>query len=440
MQEIMSFLVEFFRPCYEVARFVAYWLSINLEGIHAFGALNNIYDPNLPYPIFNLDPTQGLNILAGGCFFIVLAILWAVIRAGFVLGRVPGVIITTVLLVPGVASVLGYMPKMPDPPRAFHYGLQGDMGSPYIAAIVFFLLFIFGWAVMVIIASFFKSHKFKLYYEHVWCAVTLVGCIYLVVDNQVRVNKDALTSVGSDFDAQLSYYQDAYRKANVICHSDSGVLSQELCGKISAVSRELARVRYEKNITLAAPYFSSFELSSLIDSSEVEVINDRVCGKHGELSGACSSLPVLFDMGVSDIGRKMLVPGGQHNKSLERYYKRMVDLAGRVKLDKEKDHYKLFVFFLIAFLAGGKASIASVSLVGEAALNSRSWLIWFLQAFYRGVSAVVQSFWWVLKGVKVMGSKALDLFISGILEFYTVSSRLRKAPAAERVEIEENVG
>jgi hypothetical protein len=436
----MSFLIEFFRPCYEVARFVAYWLSVNLEGVHVFGTLNNIYDPNLPYPILNLDPTQGLDIIKGGCFFIVLAILCAAIRAGFVLGRVPGSIITTVLLTPGVASALGYMPKMPDPPRVLRYGLQGDLGSPYIAAIVFVLLFVFGWAVMIIVAGFFKSHKFKLYYEHVWCAVTLVGCVYLVVDNQVRVNKDALTSVGSNFDVQLSYYQDAYRKANVICHSDSGVLSQELCGKISAVSRELTRVRYEKNISLVSPYFYSFELSSLIDTPEVEVINDRVCGRPGELLGVCSSLPMLFDMGVNDLGRTVLLPGGQQNELLESDYKRMVDLAGRVKLDKEKEHYKLFVFFLIAFLAGGKASVASVSLIGEAALNSRSWLIWFLQAFYRGISAVVQSFWWVLKGVKIIGGKALDLFISGVLKFYAVYSRIRKAPAAERVEIEENAG
>ncbi|MEO4014118.1 hypothetical protein [Pseudomonas rossensis] len=433
----MNFLIDFFRPCYEVARLVAYWLSINLEGVHLFGALNNIYDPNLPYLILNLDPTQGLNILNGGCFLMVLATFLAAIRAGFVLGRVPGFITITVLLVPGVASVLGYMPNMPDPPRVFHYGLQGDLGSPYIAAIVFFLLFIFGWAVMIIIASFFKSHKFKFYYEHVWCAVALVGCVYLVVDNQVRVSKDALTSAGGNFDVQISYYQDSYRKAKEICHSDSVVLSQELCGKIGAVLGEIARVHYDKNYMLGV---SSFELSNLIGLSDIDAINNIVCGKQGELSDMCASLPVSFYVDASDIGKKVLIPGEKQNKRMENYYQRMVGLTERVKLNKEKEHYKLFVFFLIAFLAGGKASIASISIVGEAALNSRSWLLWFLQISFRGVSFVAQNLWWLLKGLKVVGCKILDLIVLGLLEVYAVHSRIRKALAAEGVEGEGKAG
>ncbi|CAH0167936.1 hypothetical protein [Pseudomonas mediterranea] len=370
----MQWFYVFIKPYYWMSFIASYGVAQNLEGVGWFGYFNSIYEPGIPYPLLNLSPVKGVKIISL-LFFIFVAFMSLIfVRGAFVLGRKAGWVSISLVFLPGFLSLIGFSPSWwLLIPEEFRLG-AGYIGGFWSSGINFLLAFVFGWSAVLMLANLFKSQKFKHVYDHLWCMLSLVGCMYLVVDSQAKSDREQMLEVNKLLGDYLQFYKVQYKNLNEYCLVGASMFKEEkkICSSAAKVSSILSSntVGDEPEVRR----YGDFWLSSLPEPSDIAEINTYMCSRTS-LSGACVETPLNLMVNSQELGGKVYIPLPDHGERVRKLYEKLGRLVDKVKLAREHENLKYFLFCMISFLAGGKAATASLSLIGEGNMKSRSWIL-----------------------------------------------------------------
>jgi hypothetical protein len=383
----MQWLYLFIKPYYWVSFIASYGVAQNLEGIGWFGYFNNIYEPGIPYPLWNLSPVAGVKIISLFFFMFFVWLGFIFVRGAYVLGRKPGMVGLLMVFFPGILSLAGFSPSWwLLIPREFHLG-SGYIGGFWSSGINFLIAFVFGWSIVLIVANFFKSPKFKHGYDHLWCMLSLVGCMYLVVDSQAKSDREQMLDTNKLLGDYLQFYKVRYQGLTENCLSNASFSAAEnaVCKSASEVYSILSFNSVGDEPELRQ-YGDSW-LQSLPGPNAIARVNSYFCS-HANVSGACRETPSHLMVNSQEFGSKDYIPLPAHGDRVGKLYERLGKLVDKVELSHEHENFKYFLFCIISFLAGGKAATTSLSIIGEGNMKSRSWLL--------SAMRVVFFKWWFL--------------------------------------------
>ncbi|WP_144417752.1 hypothetical protein [Pseudomonas protegens] len=296
----MSFWYLFIKPYAYISLLAAYGLAQNLEGVGLFGYMNGVYEPGIPFLLLNLDPTIGVRKLTGLMLVLFPIFLLVVIRAGFVLGVRTGSLMIIGALAPGVMSAIGFDFHIPNyAPEEFLLG-PGYLGGLWNSGVIFILSFVLGWAGVLLIANIFKSQSFKHVYDHIWCCMPLIGCLYLVVSSQAKFDEEQVVDLNQSIQSYLQFYQEGYSLLALECVNNP-LLAREtlICSKVFKASKSLL----EQSIS-SDPKVRRYQdgwLDSLLSKGEISKVNSVLCG---ELPNKCKTTPLVLALTMNDLDEK----------------------------------------------------------------------------------------------------------------------------------------
>lgn len=362
----------FLKPYFLFSYIAAYGISQNLEGIGHFGWLNNIYDPRFPLPLLNLDPITGVKIIAGVIYLSLAPLAFILVRGGFILGRSSGIAMLAAVLLPGVLSLLGGSAPLDFfVPDEFHFG-TGYIGGFWSNGANYIIAFMWGWATIMMAANIFKSQKFKHAYDHLWCLLTIVGCMYLVVDSQAKSHEEHKVETNAIIGKYLEFYRARYSALNTLCHTDPSIFANEkpICDTAKMISSSLPS-EIERSEPELRRHGDSW-MEYLLSSADIERLNSYFCSNNKGVAN-CQETPIDLLISTQELGEKILVPVSGHAERLKGLYGKLNTAVDKVMRYKEYTHFKYFLFCLICFISGGKAATSSISFIGESNMKSRSW-------------------------------------------------------------------
>lgn len=408
----MEFWYLFIKPYAYIAHLAAYGLAQNLEGIGLFGYINGIYEPGVPFLLLNLDPTIGVRKITGLILVLFPVFLLIVVRGGFVLGRRTGSLVLLGVMAPGVISAMGFDFEISNyAPEEFLLG-PGYLGGLWNSGVVFVLSFLLGWGGGLIVSNIFKSQKFKHVYDHLWCCMSLLGCLYLVVASQTKFDERQVVELNQSIQSYLQFYQEGYSVLAMECSNNLLLASETLiCNKVFKASKSLSRQAISSD-----PKVRRYEdgwLDFLLSRGEISKMNSILCG---ELSNKCRTMPSVLALTMNDLDEKKLIPLEGHSERAKKLYEKLSVYVDKLNLAERHENIKYFLFCFVSLLAGGKAATSSISLVGEANLVSRSWGRFIV----KGLSSICLSIYAVLC---CMPSSVMRLFC--FLRTYRVKRTMR---------------
>ncbi|WP_430309294.1 hypothetical protein [Pseudomonas sp. PONIH3] len=368
----MHLIFIFLKPYYWFAHIAAYGIAQNLEGVSYFGWLNNIYDPRFPLPLLNLDPSTGVKIIAGAIYLLLAPLACVLVRGGFILGRKPGLAMLAAVLLPGALSLLGSSAPLEFfIPDEFHFG-TGYIGGFWSNGANYIIAFMWGWATIMLVANLFKSQKFKHAYDHIWCLLTIVGCMYLVVDSQAKSHEEHKIETNALIGKHLEFYKERYSALNILCHKEPSIFANAklICDKARILSTSLP-LEIERSEPEFRRYGDSW-MEDILSDTNIEQLNSYFCS-NDKLIAHCKETPIDLLITGQELFEKVLVPISGHTNRLKELYKKLNTYTDKVTRYKEYTHLKYFLFCLICFISGGKAATSSISFIGESNMKSRSW-------------------------------------------------------------------
>jgi len=384
----MSIFLLFVKPYAFLAHLAAYGLAQNLEGVGLFGFINGIYEPGVPYLLLNYNPAQGVRVITGGILYCLPIFSLMLVRGAFVLGRFSGLLAAFVVFAPGVLSVFGVTISFESyTPEEFVFG-AGYLGGLWNSGVIFVLAFVLGWAVVLMVANLFKSQKFKHGYDHAWCLLTLVGCMYLVVASQVKWDERQVSEINGSLEHYLNVFSRGYSLLKEECLPGGRLAGEaDICEKVMSVSKML--VRDVEGSNPAVRRYGGAWLKSALMQHDIDKVNLVLCKEH---SSQCTVLPDGLALDLNDFDEAKIIPSEAHLQRVKKLYSKLGIYVDKIKAAEEHENLKYFLFCFISFLAGGKAATSSISIVGEGNLKSSSWLYSILRfvslRFFRCVALI----------------------------------------------------
>ncbi|MDQ0741192.1 hypothetical protein QF045_004052 [Pseudomonas sp. W4I3] len=204
--------------------------------------------------------------------------------------------------------------------------------------------------------------------------LSLVGCMYLVVDSQAKSDREQMLDTNKLLGDYLQFYKARYQSLTESCLSDTSFSAAEnaVCKTAFKVYSILSFNSVGDEPELRR-YGDSW-LQSLPGPNAIARINSYFCS-HANVSGVCRETPSHLMVNSQEFGSKDYIPLPAHGDRVGKLYERLGKLVDKVKLSHEHENLKYFLFCIISFLAGGKAATASLSIIGEGNMKSRSWLL-----------------------------------------------------------------
>ena len=204
-------LSQFLIPYLAVLSRAAWSIQQNLEGVGLLSSDMTAASLAAAMPgaalVTGWDPGASVLGILGLLCVVCLLLVPFVLLAGYAIGRKWGVVITAiVLLLPGVAGVTGFWPRVAPAPKAFTIsgaGVTGDIGG-MIALVA--LLVVVGWTVTVLAADSLPiRNKGWEVYEHFWLVLGLIAAVFFIADLQMAEHDANFRMTGADVQRASGY-------------------------------------------------------------------------------------------------------------------------------------------------------------------------------------------------------------------------------------------
>lgn len=400
--ESVHWLFEFFTPYLKICHIAAWGIAQNLEGIGLFGYLNNYYVSGVPYPVWNLSPTQGVTLVSLVYTALLLFLFLVNIRAAFYLGKGYGYAALSAWLIPGVLTIAGVSFDVATlGPDKFEYGqgFPGNLGSAVINLLLFMIL---GWSVITLIGAWFHREKFKHAYDHIWYPLALMAAVYFVVDAGFDSYQRDFKHSDEKITQYLNLYSTSAASAVAACEKSPSLFQQaeHLCTTLGGLQSEI-KVDLEFSGELRARSQLSRWVTLLAGgkdealSREINIANMWACDQ-GHLRENCTRIPMDAALKTADLDTTYLFPPNDYAVAIEKHQLALVKADSKIREVQQSRNYRYFAFLGVAFLAGGKVSNSTRSLSRNGEEKPISWL---LLLFRKLLSASVQLGGWALSWI-----------------------------------------
>lgn len=362
----------------------AWGIAQNLEGLKLFQYINTQpmqFGNEVFYPL-TFSPTRGVNGLSGLLTIFLIIISLLNIRAGFYLNRWIGGIILFLWIVPGILSLLGYVPDTRSyGPEVFRFG-SSFTGSTYSAAANLLICVVAGWSVIMLIGSWWKKNTFKNAYDHIWYALGLIAALYFVVDSSLPSYKSDLSEADDRSTRIFQLYRTGEENLEALCTDlEAANLAPDLCSLAPTMKWGIKNHLDMDNFLRARidlPEWVAEMGSDPVLMRQIKALNNWAC-QQGKSRKACQTVPFETAINSEDIKTHIIFPYPEYAAVLENLHKKMQKADTRIQEVEEGHNARYFVFLILAFIAGGKIANASRSLVKDDSVHPPSWLFTFLR-------------------------------------------------------------
>lgn len=378
----------FLMPYVNLCLQAAWGVAQNLEGLGFFGYLNTapmIKNGMVFYPA-NFNPAQGVGIIAAiiSCVFFIVFLLN--IRACFYLNKWFGYISLGLWFLPGILSVVGWMPEYQNMgPDVFRFG-KGFPGSTVSGAANLFICLLSGWSIIMLFSTFWKKNSFKNAYDHVWYTVGLSAALYFVVDTGLPSYKDDLSNADNHIVQTLNFFYSAEERVEVLCLQQEVMqLSPLLCKSVPEL--KWTTLNYlELNEALRAkiepPDWTVNLPKNQVLADQVSLLNNWACVQGHALS-QCQKIPIDIAISLKDLDVLVVFPPPSYAERIQLLYESMKKADLYVEGIEKGHNQRYFLFLLLAFLAGGKLANASRAMIKhDITFREKSWLVIILKHVY----------------------------------------------------------
>lgn len=373
-------LDKFFAPYLTFSHLASWGLAQNLEGLRLFTYLNAtpiLVGDSIIYPL-NLNPAVGVATLAVILTGVLVVLFLLNIRACFYLNKWVGGIGLVLWFVPGLLSVLDYMPDISGMgPDVFRFGV-GFPGSMESAAANLLICLVSGWSFILLLSSFWKKNTFKNVYDHIWYTLGLIAALYFVVDAALPSYKDDLANADNRMVRTLQLFRAAENRLEVLCAlPEAKRLSPDLCalgpklrwGVISYLDME----GYERAKVPLPDWVPMFASNPEL-GRQIGLLNNWACVQ-GQQTAQCQKIP--FDTVVlsQDIDTPLAFPSPNYAQAIQKFHASMKKTYMRIHEIERGHNLRYFGFLIVAFLAGGKLANASRAMVKVDSVRPPSWML-----------------------------------------------------------------
>lgn len=430
----------FFMPYVNLCLQAAWGVAQNLEGLGFFGYLNTapmIENSMVFYPT-NFNPAQGVGIIAAiiSCVFFIVFLLN--IRACFYLNKWFGVISLVLWFLPGILSVVGWMPEYQNMgPDVFRFG-KGFPGSTVSGAANLFICLLGGWSIIMLFSTLWKKNSFKNAYDHVWYTVGLSAALYFVVDTGLPSYKDDLSNADNHMVQTLQFFYSAEERIQTLCLQPEVIeLSSSLC-KIAPELKSTTLDYLELNKILRAkiepPDWTVRLPQSQVLADQINVLNNWACVQ-GQALSQCQKIPIGTAISMKDLDTLVVFPPPSYAEKIQSLHESMKKTDLYVQ-DIEKAHnLRYFLFLLLAFLAGGKLANSSRAMIKhDITFLEKSWLVIIFKYAYVFMVGFLSRCKLLFNYLKV---KIFDMFfylihkIKKLLKHYKNSRKFKRKQSSE---------
>ena len=363
-----------------------------------------------------------------GCLFFVLA--------GYVISRRIGTCIAlTVVLSPGILSIVGLWPVIPLAPERFTIDGAGVTGSTRGMLSLVALAVTAGWTFTILATDSLRLRgKFWDIYDHFWLVLGLLAAIFFVIDSQIAEHEADFRATESDTQRANAYLLKQVEAYSRRCHQTSADILMS-CEWASDVYQRLFDASFE-GLSLFAIFgpnssadmhgrFNQVATPAKMDAIRIEIgmYNQTACPvttideqitQTTLPSPDCQTTPPQFckvfpeplggkvDRDV--IMRSVALATECVIPTLVRLRLEGQRLVDQTKYDRQNRNYRWMYFLFFAVVLGGKLAGTTAKL---ASLNTRP--DDETQRVFRLLRQLSSSIWNVMKRVGGHGLKLLRL-------------------------------
>jgi len=373
-------LLQFFLPYLTLCHLASWGLAQNLEGLRLFSYLNTtpmqVHDI-IVYPM-NLNPAMGVAnvavILTG-----VLAVVFLLnVRACFYLNKWVGCTGLILWSLPGLLSMLGYVPDIRGMgPDVFRFG-EGFPGGMESAAANLFICMIGGWSLILLLSSLWKKNTFKNAYDHIWYTLGLITALYFVMDAGLPSYKEDLADADERMVRTLQLFRTAQERLEVLCAlPESAKLSPALCALAPELKWGVLSYLDMNGILRAKiepPGWAASLASDPVMARQIGALNNWACAQSRQPK-QCQKVPIDTALSSEDIDTPLAFPPPNYAKAIQQFHASMEKSDQRIHDIARGHNLRYFGFLIVAILAGGKLANASRAMVKDDLVRPPSWML-----------------------------------------------------------------
>ncbi|EPV0864026.1 hypothetical protein ACV1OS_002283 [Vibrio cholerae] len=394
-------LLNFFLPYLSLCYLASWGLAQNLEGLGLFKFINSQpvqVGENVFYPL-NLSPTIGVAGLSLILTVILLFVFLINVRACFYLNKWFGVVGLILWTLPGILSLLDYLPDIINlGPEIFRFE-EGFPGSMESAAANLFISLLGGWSVILLIGSFWKKNTFKNAFDHIWYTLGLIAALYFVVDSGLPSYRSDLQEADNRMVRALQLLYTGGENLEQLCSLPEGKeLSPSLCAKAPNIKRNiLNHLDLDSNLRakIEPPHLISQLANDPELATQITAINNWACSQF-QKKPQCQTIPMDSMLALEDMSNLIVFPTSKYASAVQHAYESMQKSEQRIHEIEQGHNTRYFVFLLLAFLAGGKLANASRSMVKDDRVNPPSWALISAKSLFQMIYLMLKILWKVI--------------------------------------------
>lgn len=387
-------LMEFFMPYLRFLYGAAYNLHQTLDGlgISSTAFVERAADGSI---VGGFSPDQAVLPVFATVTLIACCILPVILIAGYILGRRKGLtLVATVLLIPGLLSILGALPNFSLTPSKYNIGGTGSLGSAFGFIPITALGVMIGWSITIIIYDTLKlNDRFRHLYDHFWFLAAVLTGIFFVADS--GSHEDAQDLAESSYitrNASLYLLSQAH-EYEAYC-AQAGLTNLVSCRWASRVQQQLSDYSdYHHKLykefgphtsrDIYAPSWTSITDKEILQiRKEIQDYNNYKCpvtklsndvSKSTPPSGVCQRIPVNYCIAFPDpseglvdkyiisktvaLASECIVPTLVAFRSQQ---EELISVVGRNEIAK---HYRWLFFIIFSIVIGGKIANSTTRIV-----------------------------------------------------------------------------
>lgn len=391
----MLLVFKFILPYMLFCNLGAWGLAQNLEGLKFFHYINDLpvqMGADVIYP-WNISPKHGVYSLTFLLTFILVPISLLNIRAGFYLNKWAGWISLCMWILPGVLSLMGYLPDLHDyGPDKFQFGASFT-GSTSSAAVNLAICLVAGWSVIMLFSTFWKISTFKNAYDHIWYVLGLIAALYFVVDSGLPSYKEDLSESGDRTTRILTLYHDGVQNLASLCaNPEVSGRAPDLCALVPDIRwgiqnrlemKDMLRARIDE------PDWVARVASDPLLQQQIDALNIWACSSD-QIRGNCQTVPIELSLNGTDFKTPVVFLRSGFAQELLNLHKSMQSADERIQEIDRGHNARYFVFLMLAFVAGGKLANASRSMREKDSVRPPSWLLMIIRFILRKSALVLR--------------------------------------------------
>ena len=229
-----------------------------------------------------------------------------------------------------------------------------------------------------------EENAFKNAYDHIWYVLGLIAALYFVVDNGLPSYKEDLSQSGVRTTSIMQLYRSGEHNLTALC-KDPVIVNRapDLCSLAPAMRWSYQDSLLSKDILRARIDLPDWVSSVASDSSlkkQIDVFNSITCSS-SQFRASCQTVPIEMSLDEEDFRRPVAFLPPPYAQALQQLHKSMEKADQRIQEIERGHNARYFVFLLLAFVAEGKLTNASRSMVKHDNIRPPSWIFMIIRFF-----------------------------------------------------------